>query len=327
MTAERRRLAGPGESRAAVIASLAGDTAIAVTKFIAAIATGSSAMIAEGIHSVVDAANSLLLLLGMHRSRKPPDVQHPFGHGQELYFWTFIVAVVIFGIGGGLSVYEGITRVLHPEPLGDLTWSYIVLAAAMVFQLASSTVAFRQFRRVVRGQGIFHAAHASKDPTIFAVVFEDAAGVLGLVIAFLGIFLGTRLHVPVLDGVASIFIGIILAAVAVFLAHENRSLLVGESADPRMVDALHQLVADDPSVVRMSRPLTMYFGPQHVLLALDIQFHTSLSASDVAAAVERLERKIRERFPVIKQIYIEARALAAREPEHTQQAGRSSPRG
>lgn len=315
MSVRRRLAAGQTESQTAVWASLAGDVAIAVTKFVAAAVTGSSAMIAEGIHSVVDSSNSLLLLLGIYRSRKPPDVQHPFGHGQELYFWTFIVAVVIFGVGGGLSVYEGITRVLHPEPLEDITWNYIVLGAAMVFQLIASAVAFRQFRRVVRGQGVFHAAHASKDPTIFAVVFEDAAGILGLVIAFLGIFLGRRLGVPVLDGVASIAIGVVLAAVAVFLAHESRSLLVGESADQQMVTVIRQLVEEDPSVVRMARPLTMYFGPQHVLLNLDIQFRAALSAADVASAVERLERKIRERFPVVHQIFIEARAIAAHEPE------------
>jgi len=278
-------------------------------------------MIAEGIHSLVDASNSLLLLFGIHKSRKPPDAQHPFGHGQELYFWTFIVAVVIFGVGGGLSVYEGITRVRHPAPMQDITWNYIVLAAAMGFQLIASAVAFRQFRRVVRGQGVFHAAHASKDPTIFAVVFEDAAGVLGLVIAFLGILLGHRLRLPVLDGVASIAIGVVLAAVAVFLAYESRSLLVGESADPQMIAAIRELVEQDPSVVRVTRPLTMYFGPRHVLLNLDIQFRASLSAADVAAAVERLERTIRERFPVIQQIFIEVHSVAAREPESVPPSG------
>ena len=312
----------PSESRTAIYASLAGDVAIAATKFVAAVITGSSAMIAEGIHSLVDASNSLLLLLGIQRSRKPPDVDHPFGHGQELYFWTFIVAVVIFGVGGGLSVYEGITRVRRPAPMQDITWNYIVLAAAMGFQLIASTVAFRQFRRVVRGKGVFHAAHASKDPTIFAVVFEDAAGLLGLVIAFLGILLGHQLRLPVLDGVASIAIGVVLAAVAVFLAYESRSLLVGESADPRMITAISELVEEDSSVVRVTRPLTMYFGPRHVLLNLDIQFRASLSAADVAAAVERLERTIRERFPVIQQIFIEARAVAAREPASVQRVER-----
>ena len=311
----------PSESRTAIYASLAGDVAIAATKFVAAVITGSSAMIAEGIHSLVDASNSLLLLLGIQRSRKPPDVHHPFGHGQELYFWTFIVAVVIFGVGGGLSVYEGITRVRRPAPMQNITWNYIVLAAAMAFQLIASTVAFRQFRRVVRGKGVFHAAHASKDPTIFAVVFEDAAGLLGLVIAFLGILLGHRLQLPVLDGVASIAIGVVLAAVAVFLAYESRSLLVGESADPRMITAISELVEEDSSVVRVTRPLTMYFGPRHVLLNLDIQFRASLSAADVAAAVERLERTIRQRFPVIQQIFIEARAVAAREPASVPPSG------
>ena len=226
------------ESRRAIYASIAGDAGVAATKFAAAFLTGSSGMLSEGIHSVVDAANGALLLVGLNQSERPPDRTHPFGHGQELYFWTLIVAVVIFGVGGGFSTYEGVIHLVRPHPVRPSFWNYVVLGAAFLLQGSASLVALRDFRKVVGEEGVLESAIESKDPTIFAVVFEDAAAMAGLVIAFLGLLLDGWLRSPVPDALASLVIGLLLAAVAVFLVHETRSLLAGESADPDMVQAI-----------------------------------------------------------------------------------------
>ncbi len=298
------------ESSRAIYASIAGDAAVAATKFAAAFVTRSSAMLSEGIHSAVDAANGALLLVGIRRAEKPPDGAHPFGHGQELYFWTLIVAVVIFGAGGGFSVYEGILHLVNPPAPGNPFWNYVILGAAFVFQGSASLVALRDFRRAVGEEGVFESAVESKDPTIFAVVFEDAAGIGGLVIAFLGVLLGHWLRSPVPDGLASILIGLLLAAVAIFLVHETRSLLAGESADPEMVQGIQALTEADPAVRSVSRPLTLHFGPRFVLVNLDIQFLPALTGAEVARAVERIERRIRAHYPVVRQIFLEARAVS-----------------
>ncbi len=298
------------ESTRAIYASIAGDLAVSATKFTAAAITGSSAMLSEGIHSAVDAANGALLLVGIRRAESPPDTAHPFGHGQELYFWTLIVAVVIFGAGGGLSIYEGTLHLLHPPPLGNPLWNYIILGAAFLFQGGASLVAFRDLRKAIGEEGVLESAIESKDPTIFAVVFEDAAGMGGLLIAFAGVLLGHWLGSPVPDGLASIMIGLLLAAVAIFLVHETRSLLAGESADPEMVQAIQALTEADPAVRRVARPMTLHFGPRFVLVNLDIQFLPALTSGEVARAVERIERRIRARFPVVRQIFLEARALS-----------------
>ncbi len=298
------------ESKRAIYASIAGDAAVAATKFTAAIVTGSSAMLAEGIHSVVDAANGALLLVGLQQSERPPDRAHPFGHGQELYFWTLIVAVVIFGVGGGFSTYEGVVHLVRPHPVEHSLWNYAVLGAAFVFQGAASLVALRDFRKLVGEEGVLESAIESKDPTMFAVVFEDAAAMCGLVVAFAGILLSGWLHSPLPDAISSIVIGLLLAAVAIFLVHETRSLLAGESADPEMVQAIRALTEADPAVRRVWPPLTLYFGPHFVLVNLDIQFLPAITAREVARAVERIERAIRQRFPVVRQIFVEARGLS-----------------
>ncbi len=298
------------ESKRAIYASIAGDAAVAATKFSAALLTGSSAMLAEGIHSVVDAANGALLLVGLSQSEKPPDRAHPFGHGQELYFWTLIVAVMIFGVGGGFSTYEGVLHLVRPHSVEHSFWNYAVLGAALVFQGAASLVALRDFRKLVGEEGVLESAIESKDPTMFAVVFEDAAAIAGLFVAFLGILLSARLHSPLPDAIASILIGLLLAAVAVFLVHETRSLLAGEAADPEMVQAIRALTEADPAVRRVWPPLTLHFGPHFVLVNLDIQFLPAITAREVARAVERIERAIRQRYPVVRQIFVEARALS-----------------
>ena len=298
-------------SKKAVYAAIGGNLAIAITKFIAAIITGSSAMLSEGIHSVVDTGNGLLLLFGMRMSQKPADLSHPFGHGKELYFWTLIVAILIFAVGGGMSVYEGISHLHHPAPLHDPLWNYLVLGFALVFEGIAWTVAFREFRKTQGRMSLWKAIRASKDPSTFTVLFEDSAAMLGLVVAFLGIFFGQRLNNPYLDGVAAIIIGLILAVVAVLLAYESKGLLVGEGASRETIEHICNIAGDDPGVERVMPPLTMHFGPQEVLLNLDIKFRGGLSAEEIEASVDRIEAEIRKRHPEIKRIFIEAESITA----------------
>ena len=235
-------------SKLPVYTALAANLAIAVTKFIAAGVTGSSAMISEGIHSLVDTLNEILLLLGMERSKKPADARRPFGYGKELYFWAFIVSILIFGIGGGVSFYEGITHLQHPELIRDPLWNYIVLGVAFALDGASFLTAQREFNRQRGSQSFWGAVKRSKDPSTFVVLFEDAADLLGLIVAFLGVFLGHELNNPYLDGVASILIGVILTAVSVLLARESRSLLMGESMSETTLGEIITLVDIDPAV-------------------------------------------------------------------------------
>jgi cation diffusion facilitator family transporter len=296
-------------SRLVILAAIAANCAIAVTKFIAATVTSSSAMLAEGVHSLVDTGNGLLLLLGIHLSSRPADEGHPFGYGMELYFWSFIVAILIFGVGGGISVYEGILHLLHPSPLEDPLWNYIVLGAAVVFEGTSWTFALKGFL-ASKGEGnIWRAIRESKDPTSFAVLFEDSAALLGLLVAFLGVFFSHRLNNPYLDGAASVVIGLLLATVALLLAYESRSLLIGESADPKVLASVRALAEADPAVVKIRRPLTMHLAPRQVLLTFDVQFRKGLSATEVVEAVDRLESRIRSKHPEIQQIFLEADAI------------------
>ncbi|MEC4816635.1 MAG: cation diffusion facilitator family transporter [Scytonema sp. PMC 1069.18] len=298
-------------SKKTIFAAIASNLAIAITKFIAAAITGSSAMISEGIHSLVDTGNELLLLLGLRMSQKSADESHPFGYGQELYFWTLIVAILIFAIGGGMSIYEGITHLFNPSPLEDPMWNYIVLGLAMVFEGFSWSVALREFLPTKGQQSFWQAIRASKDPTIFTVLFEDSAALLGLLVALGGVFIGHLLSNPYVDGIASIIIGVILAVVAILLATESKGLLVGESANTRTVSHIKELVKTDPAVQDAMRVLTMHLSPQEVLLNLDIQFCKQLSTEELASAVDRIEEKIRRQHPEIKHIFIEAKSLAA----------------
>ncbi len=265
-------------------------------------------MLSEGIHSLVDTGNGALLLLGFRRSQRPADSQHPFGHGKELYFWSLIVAILIFALGGGMSVYEGVTHLSHPQ-LHDPTWNYVVLGIAFVFESISSFLAFRAFRKEMRGQGIFKTIQASKDPTSFTVLFEDTAALLGLIVAFLGIWLGHLLNNPYLDGVASIVIGLILASVAALLAYETKGLLIGESVDPETLAEIRAIAAADETVEEVRKSLTMHFGPQEVLLTLDIRFKQDLSAQQITQAINRIEANLRARHPQIRHLYIEAKSF------------------
>lgn len=295
------------ESRIAIYGAIAANVAIAVTKFIVAGMTGSSAMLSEGIHSLVDTGNGLLLLVGLRRSQLPATDQHPFGHGKELYFWSLIVAVLIFGAGGGISFYEGILHMLDPQPMEDPMWNYIVLASAGLFEGISFTLAWREFGKLRGDTPIWRALRTSKDPASFTVLAEDAAALGGLVIAAAGVFLSHWLDRPELDGAASVLIGLLLAGVAVLLVRESRGLLIGEGIAPETARAIRALAREEPGVREVGPLLSMYVGAEDVLLNLDVHVDTALSAGEIAAAIRRIEAGVRERFPKIRRIYIEPR--------------------
>ena len=292
-----------GESKLAITAALAGNLAIAIVKFIASYITGSSAMIAEAIHSMVDSGNQLLLLLGLSKSKKPPDLEHPYGHGREIYFWSFVVAVAIFAVGGGVSVYEGIKHLVEPGPVAHPFWNYVVLGSAFIFESISWFFGWRAFRRYLGNQGPLEAIHRSKDPTTFIVIFEDSAALVGLVIAFIGVFLGHQLQNPYLDGIASILIGTMLALMAAFLAYETKGLLIGEGYDRKMLNKLRQTIQDDQAIDHVNKLLTLFFGPDDVMLTVEVKFHEHLTTLDIRAAVKRLKEKVTADHPEIKRIY------------------------
>ncbi len=293
-------------SKRVVYAAVAANSAIAVTKFVAAFLSGSSAMTSEAIHSVVDTGNQLLLLLGMHRSQKPPDDRHPFGHGKELYFWPLMVAVLLFGIGGGMAMYEGIIHLSRPLPLEDPFWAYIVLAAAAVFESVSWWVAVKEFRAGSGGRGVWQSVRRSKNLSVVTVLLEDTAALLGLLVAFLGIFFAHHFNNPALDGIASIVIGAMLAVVALLLIRESWGLLLGESADPETVAGIRKLARKDQDVSAVNNVLTMHFGPDDVLLNLEIEFRNEISSADLVASIARLEEAIRAEYPDVRSIFVEA---------------------
>jgi cation diffusion facilitator family transporter len=298
------------QSRTVVYSAIAGNVLIAVTKFIVAGISGSSAMLSEAVHSVVDTSNDLLLLVGIKRSEQEPDHVHPFGYGKEVYFWSLMVAILIFGFGGGVSVYEGILHIRNPEPLRDPTWNYIVLAFSFVFEGISFWIGLNVVLKKKGEKSFLNTLHTSKDPSIFTVVAEDSAALTGLVLAALGIYGSHRLNMPVLDGLASIAIGLLLAVVAVLLIYESRELLIGEGIDKKTAAAIRDLVSSDQAVETASMPLSMYLGPEEVLLTLDVEFKSDTALNDISEAVQRIEREIRSRYGRIKRIYIEANATA-----------------
>jgi cation diffusion facilitator family transporter len=295
----------------AVYGAMTANLLITITKFAAAAFSGSSAMLAEGIHSFVDTGNQLLLLLGMKKSRKPADEHHPFGHGKELYFWSLIVAIALFGIGGGMSTYEGITHLLHPHPLSNPKWNYIVLGVAFLFDGISWIIAMHQLLPSIRRDGWRRTLFGSKDPSVLTVLCEDTADLVGILLAFGGIYLGHRLNSHVADGIASILIGVVLAAVAVFLVWQSKGLLLGSSADPEVVASICEAARAMPGVEGVRRPLTMHFGPDEVLLNLQLEFRADVTAAELTETVDRLEKSIQEQHPEIRRIFIEARSLTA----------------
>ena len=295
----------------AVYGALSANLAIAATKFAAAFVTGSSAMISEGIHSLVDTGNQALLLFGIHRSRKAPDTDHPFGYGKELYFWGLIVAIILFGAGGGISMYEGIQHLSEPRRMVSPMWNYIVLGVSFFFESVSFSIAFfKEFLPKMGRRTFIQAIKRSTDPSVFVVLFEDAADLIGLVIAGAGIFLAERLNMPIIDGIGSIAIGGVLALVAVYLAHQSKGLLLGQSMDKHVLQGIIDTARQDEAVESVAQPLTMYLGPEEALVNLEVKFREGLPGQEIPAAVNRIEAAIRKQYAVIKHIYIEAGALA-----------------
>ncbi len=272
-------------------------------------------MIAEGIHSVVDTGNEGLMLLGIRRSKRPPDDEHPFGYGKELYFWSLVVAIVLFGLGGGMGLYEGILHVLHPETLESPLPNYVVLAVAVLSEGTSWTLALRKLRRNKReSQGVVEAVHRSKDPTTFVVLMEDSAALAGIAVAALGVFLSNRLGKPWIDGAASIGIGLILGTFAFFLAYECRALLLGESADERVRSDLERVIERSGSVAEVHCLLTMQLAPDQVLVNLDARFRPELGSAELARAIDQLEEELRSAHASVRQVFVEP----AGEPESQQ---------
>ena len=298
-------------SKTVIYAALVGNLAVAATKFGAAAYTGSAALLSEAIHSSVDTGNQLLLLLGIRRAARPANTRHPFGHGLELYFWAFVVAVLIFGVGAGVSLVEGVHRIRNPHPVESAWVNYVVLGLALVFEGSVWIMALRTFRQSKDRRGWLEAVRQSKDPTVFTVLFEDTAAMLGLLVAFAGVTLSQALDRPILDGVASVIIGLILAGTAAFLAWECQSLLTGEGVAPDVQDSIRAIAAADPAVSRPNEVLTMHFGPQDVLAALSLDFDNRCSAVEVEQAVTRIEQRIKTAHPEVTRVFVEAQTRDA----------------
>jgi cation diffusion facilitator family transporter len=293
-------------SKKVIYAALLGNALIAITKFVAATITGSSAMLSEGIHSAVDTGNQLLLLHGLRQARKPADRLFPFGHGKEIYFWSFVVAILIFAVGAGVSIYEGIRHLLHPQTITDPLINYVVLGFALVFEGAAWSFALIEFRKEKGQWGYVEAVQRGKDPTLFVVLFEDTAAMVGLLVAAAGIGLAQVTGIAYFDGAASIVIGLILGATAMWLAYETKGLLIGESANIRVVDGIRALALAEAEVQQVNEVLSMHMGPDNVLLNLSVKFRDQATALNIEAAVRRMEAAIKSGYPEVQRIFIEA---------------------
>jgi cation diffusion facilitator family transporter len=299
-------------SNKSIYVAILANLGIAAAKVVGFVFTGSSAMLSEAIHSVVDCGNGGLLLLGKRLSSRPPDETHPFGHGKELYFWTLIVALLIFVLGGGVSIAEGVAHIRHAVVSEDASWAYGILGVSILFEGYSFFVCMKEFREAIGDQPMFEAIRSSKDPSIFTVIFEDAAALLGLLIALLGIFLSHQLGWQRADGIASIAIGILLISVAVLLIAKCKALLIGEGADRETLHAIRAIAQADPDVERVGYPFTMYFGPHAILLTMNLQFRKALVGGEIEASTDRIESAIRAQYPDIRNIYLEVDSIRRR---------------
>ncbi|MDT0631349.1 cation diffusion facilitator family transporter [Rubrivirga litoralis] len=298
----------------AVYGAFVANLAIAIVKFVAAAVTGSSAMLSEGIHSLVDTGNQVLLLVGVKRGQRPADAGHPFGHSSELYVWALLVAVALFGIGGGLAFYEGVSHLQHPNEMTDPTWNYAVLGFAFLFDGGSWLLALRELRRDHPGVGVWEAFRKSSDPAVYTVLAEDTADLVGILLAAGGIALGHATGNPMWDGLASIAIGLLLAGISLSLVATGRSLLTGRAAAPEVVASVRQIAQADPAVAHADVPLTMQMGPDDVLVNVEVVFRDGLSAPEVAEASVRIEAAVREAHPAVSRVFTEAAPPDRRAP-------------
>ena len=318
-------MASPASKRV-IYAALIGNGLIAITKFFASAYTGSSAMLSEAIHSVVDVFNQVLLLYGLRRSARAADEEHPFGYGRELYFWAFVVAILIFALGSGISLYEGVTKVMHPHEVSNPMVNYIVLGLAMVFEAFALRIAVKEFNKMRGDLRWITAVRHSKDPAVFTVLFEDIAALIGLLIAMIGLVLAQYLELPWMDGAASIGIGVLLAVTAIFLAYETKALLIGEAASDVLRAGVQEIVTNAESVRMINELRTMHMGPQDVLLALSLDFHDHLTAGKVEEAIYILEMAIKSRFPEITRLFIEVQSQARHDEVAAAEASRRANR-
>lgn len=292
----------------AVVAAMIANAIIAVAKFGAAAVTGSSAMFSEGIHSVADTGNQVLLLFGHRRSGRAADRRHPFGYGPELYFWSLIVAMILFGLGGGFSMYKGIAHLGHPQMPTDPGWNYAILAVALVVEALALRVGLRELGGRGSGASLWRRVRDCTDPRVFVPVAEDISAIAGVIVAFLGIALARALDMPALDAIASIVIGFILAAVALFLAYETRTLLVGEAISDPLRRNVERICLQEEGVDRIARILGVYLGPDEILLTLGLGFRPGQTVQQASEAVERIERRIRAEDPRVTRVFVEPEA-------------------
>ena len=301
-------------SKMVIIAALIGNMLISVTKFVAATITGSAAMMSEGIHSLVDTGNQILLLYGLKRAALPADEDFPFGYGKEIYFWSFIVAIMIFALGGGISIYQGFHHLQHPEPISNAMVNYIVLGLAMLFEGAAWYFAFREFSRVKGRWGYLEAIQRAKDPSIFVVLFEDSAAMLGLLVAFVGVLLSETTGILIFDGIASIIIGLILIGTSAWLAYETKGLLIGESANQSVKRGIRDSLRGRAHIDHVNEILTMHMGPDFILANISVDFDNAISAQQVESDIAAITRSIKQAYPQIKRVFIEAERRGNRYP-------------
>jgi len=291
-----------------IYAALVGNALIAIMKFIAAFMTGSSAMFSEGIHSVVDTGNQILLLYGLKQAKKPADERFPFGHGKEIYFWSFVVAIMIFAVGAGISIYEGVHRLLNPSPLQNIMVNYIVLSLAMIFEGAAWFFALKEFKQAKGKWGYIEAVQLGKDPSIFVVLFEDSAAMLGLLVALLATILTQVTGNLYFDGIASIIIGFILAGTALWLAFETKSLLIGESANIHVVNGIKKITRTYDKIEHVNEVLTIHMGPEFILVNISVEFRDEATATEIEDTVSQLDAEIKNEYENVKRIFIEGEA-------------------
>jgi cation diffusion facilitator family transporter len=303
-------LAEAPTSKLTVAAALAGNVLVAVTKFIAAAVSGSASMLSEAVHSVVDTLNELLLLYGLRRSAQPPDADHPLGHGREIYFWSFVVAVLLFALGAGVSVYQGVARILHPAPIENVAVNYVVLALSALFEGISWHISLRAFRAAKGEAGYWEGFRSSKDPPTFIVLFEDTAALVGIAAVAIATFASHTLGLLIADGIASLVIGGVLGVTAALLARESKELLIGERADARFTRPIERLVADEPGIAAASQILAIQLGPAQVVVALSVEFDAVLRTRDIEAAVARLEERVRSRVPEVVALFVKPQVCA-----------------
>ncbi len=295
-----------GSSKKAIYAALVGNSLIAITKFAAAMYTGSSAMFSEGIHSLVDTGNQVLLLFGLRQARKPASPEFPFGHGKEVYFWCFIVAMLIFALGGAISIYQGVSHLSHAEPIKNIVINYVVLSAALVFELGALWVAVKEFNKSRGTQSLLSAVREGKDPTLFVVVFEDSAATLGLLIAMLGLVMYQLTGNLIYDAVASIAIGVVLVLTAFWLALESKSLLIGESANPRISSQIREILQRDPRINSINEVSSLHMGPDFIVVTLSAEFVSGLTSDEVESTTTEINKKVKEIDDRIKRVFLEA---------------------